>query len=158
MKTAVNAFLMLVILTLLTGVIYPLAVTAIGQATFPAAANGSLIVKDGRVMGSRLIGRAFTGTRYFQPRPSATGDDAMPSGASNLSPASAALADTVAARRAAFRAANGLGARAAVPEEMLFASGSRSIPTSATAPQCSSCRASPKPAHCRRTKRGRSRP
>lgn len=66
------ALVMTALFTLLTGVIYPLGLTAVSQVLFPAAANGSLIVKDGKVVGSRLIGQAFKSDRYFQPRPSAT--------------------------------------------------------------------------------------
>jgi K+-transporting ATPase ATPase C chain len=116
---AVVAFLLL---TLLTGVAYPLAVTGVAQIAFPNRADGSLVERDGRVVGSRLLGQAFAGDRYFHPRPSAAGDgyDAMSSSASNLGPTNDALLEAVDERRDAYRAANGADA----PVDALTASGS----------------------------------
>ncbi len=118
------ALLLLVVLTVLTGVVYPLIVTGIAQLAFPRQANGSLVMAGESVAGSALLGQANDDPRYFQPRPSATGYGTLPSGGSNLAPTSVDLAAAVAQRAADFRAANGLAADAAVPTEMLFASGS----------------------------------
>lgn len=96
--------------TLLTGLAYPLAITGAAQALFPAQANGSLIENDGTVVGSALIAQAFTGAGYLHPRPSASDYGATPSGASNLGPTNAALIASVAERRAAYRAENGVDA------------------------------------------------
>lgn len=115
------ALVLLALFTVLTGIVYPLTVTGIGQALFPAAANGSAIVRDGRVVGSALIGQAFTGDDYFWGRPSAAGDgyNARSSGGSNLGPSSQALADRV--RETAERYG---GPVADIPVELLTASAS----------------------------------
>lgn len=118
------ALLMLAILTFITGAVYPLIVTVVTQLEFPAQAHGSLLGDPGQPVGSRLLGQANDDPRYFWPRPSATGYNAMPSGASNLGPTNANLAGLVAERAIDFRAAHGLGAETLVPVEMLFASGS----------------------------------
>lgn len=118
------ALMMLALLTILTGVVYPLIVTGIAQLAFPRQANGSLVRAGESVVGSALLGQANADPADFQPRPSATGYGTLPSGGSNLAPTSADLAAAVRQRAADFRAANGLAADAAVPTEMLFASGS----------------------------------
>jgi K+-transporting ATPase ATPase C chain len=122
---------MLLVLTVLTGLLYPLAITAVALLAFPAQANGSLVQRDGVVVGSALIGQANDDARYFWPRPSAvtymagsTAASLGSSGASHLAPTSATLAGQVAARAAAFRVANDLTATAPVPPDMLTASGS----------------------------------
>src|SRR5262245_32305303 len=99
---------MLLVLTLLTGVIYPLAVTGIAQAVFPRQARGSLVVRDGRVMGSSLIGQPFSAARYFWGRPSATTPayNAMASSGSNLGPLNPALVENARERLAALREAD----------------------------------------------------
>jgi K+-transporting ATPase ATPase C chain len=106
--------------------LYPLSVWLLAQGLFPARANGSLIVRDGTVIGSSLIGQRFSGPGYFHPRPSAAGDgyDAMSSGGSNLGPISKVLADAVRRRAAEYRAENGLPPGAPVPADAVTASAS----------------------------------
>lgn len=121
LQTFRPALVLLVLFTLLTGIAYPLAMTGIGQALFPSAANGSAIVRDGRVVGSTLIGQAFTRDDYFWGRPSAAGDgyDARASSGSNLGPTSQALADRVQAEAARY------GVQASeIPVDLLTTSGS----------------------------------
>ena len=120
------AVIIFTLLSILTGIIYPLVVTGIAQVAFPSKANGSIVVKDGRAVGSELIGQSFTDPKYFWGRPSATTgfpDNAMASGGSNLGPTNPALADAVKARAAALIAADP-GNRLPVPVDLLTASGS----------------------------------
>jgi potassium-transporting ATPase KdpC subunit len=124
MKMIMRAFLVILGLTIITGIVYPLTVTLIAQIFFKDQSNGSLLVKNGKIVGSRLIGQSFANPRYFWPRPSATGYNTLPSGGSNLSPASNALKDSVIQRKVAFQQSNSIGQNSPVPLEMLFASGS----------------------------------
>jgi K+-transporting ATPase ATPase C chain len=120
------ALVLLVLLTLVTGVIYPLAITGIAQVFFPYQANGSLLESDGRVVGSDHIGQPFNDPGYFWGRPSATMTypyNAAASGGSNLAPANAALADAVQARIDALRAADP-GNDAPIPVDLVTASAS----------------------------------
>jgi potassium-transporting ATPase KdpC subunit len=125
-KQLVPALVAFVVLTVLLGVVYPLAVTGISQLALSSPANGSLLERDGKVVGSSLIGQAFEGRKYFQSRPSAAGDgyDASSSSASNLGPTNPALLDEVAKRVVAYRADNGLAANADVPADAVTASAS----------------------------------
>jgi potassium-transporting ATPase KdpC subunit len=103
------ALLIFVLLTILTGVIYPLLVTVLAQAIFPAKANGSLIYRDGKVVGSALIGQPFDDPKYFWSRPSATTPmpyNAASSSGSNLGPTNPALAEAVKSRIATLKAAD----------------------------------------------------
>lgn len=121
----------LVVLTVLLGVVYPLALTGIAQLIASGRADGSLVSRGGRLVGSTLIGQSFTGAqglpdpRYFQSRPSAAGRgyDPTASSASNLGPASAALVSAIRERRAAVAAFNGV-APGRVPPDAVTASGS----------------------------------
>ena len=107
MKTQLRpAITMLILFTLLTGVIYPMLVTGISQMAFPHQANGSLIEKDGMVIGSELIGQQFDDPRYFWARPSATGYNAAASSGSNYGPLNPALLDSVQARVDTLKAAD----------------------------------------------------
>jgi K+-transporting ATPase ATPase C chain len=120
------AIVIFALLSLLTGLVYPSAVTVIAQLAFPSRANGSIILKDGRAVGSGLIGQAFSDPKYFWGRPSATSgypDNAMASGGSNLGPTNPALADAVKARAAALLAADP-GNSAPIPVDLVTASGS----------------------------------
>lgn len=122
-RPAVVSFL---VLTLVTGAAYPLAVTGIAQAVFPHQANGSLIVKNGQAVGSGLIGQSFSDPRYFWGRPSATGPmpyNALASGGSNLGPTNPALLEAVKGRVQALRDADP-GNAAPVPVDLVTASAS----------------------------------
>lgn len=106
--------------------LYPLIVWALAQGLYPARANGSLVRRDGAVVGSRLIGQSFSGGGYFHPRPSAAGDgyDPLHSGGTNLGPLSRKLADDVRHRVDAYRAENGLASDAQVPADAVTSSAS----------------------------------
>ncbi len=117
------AFRMMLVMTLLTGLIYPDLVTGLAQWLYPQQAYGSLLRKDGKVIGSSLVGQSFTRPQYFHPRPSAVNYDASLSGGSNLGPTSRALVDRVKADAEKFRKENPDFA-GPFPADLLTASGS----------------------------------
>jgi K+-transporting ATPase ATPase C chain len=123
MKDLITSVLMILVMTLALGLLYPLSVWVVGQALFPHQANGSLIERDGKIIGSELIGQNFTSPGYFHGRPSAAGNgyDASASGGSNLGPTSRKLIDRVTADSDA-RAGENPGAL--VPGDLVTTSGS----------------------------------
>ena len=125
MKTqTIIALKFLLVMTVLTGIIYPLFMTGVAQLAFPAKANGSLLMKDGKIIGSELIGQKFDSSIYFWSRPSAIGYNPIPSGASNYGPTSDTLKKQVVERRIFFATKNSMTDITAIPKEMIFASGS----------------------------------
>ena len=121
-----TAIVLLALLTLMTGVIYPLVVTVIAQVAFPAQANGSLIVKDGKAIGSELIGQPFDDPKYFWGRLSATGPfpyNAAASAGSNYGPTNPVLIEMVQGRITALQAADPNNTRS-IPVDLVTASGS----------------------------------
>jgi K+-transporting ATPase ATPase C chain len=127
MKNTIRPLLvMFLVLSLLTGLAYPLLVTALGQALFPAQSAGSLILRNGKPVGSLLIGQSFSDPGHFWGRPSATGpqsNNALASGGSNLGPLNPALLDAVKSRVQALRAADPANS-AAIPVDLVTASAS----------------------------------
>ncbi|MGD9795906.1 MAG: K(+)-transporting ATPase subunit C [Acidimicrobiia bacterium] len=120
------AVMALLCATVLTGVVYPLAVTAIGQVAFGHEAEGSLIERDGVVVGSELLGQPFADTKYLHPRPSAAGAgyDALASSGSNLGPTNTVLLDAIAQRVIDYRSENNLPDTVSVPVDAVTASAS----------------------------------
>jgi potassium-transporting ATPase KdpC subunit len=125
MKTQIiTALKFLLVMTVLTGIVYPLLMTGLAQLGFHLKADGSLIIRDGKIIGSELIGQKFDSSIYFWSRPSAIGYNPIPSGASNYGPTSDTLKKVVAARREFFAKMNSLSDPLLTPKEMAFASGS----------------------------------
>jgi K+-transporting ATPase ATPase C chain len=117
------AILITFVLTIITGILYPLAVTGIAQTIFHKQANGSLIERDGKVIGSEIIGQNFAKPEYFHPRPSQNSYDAANSGGSNLGPTNPALADRLKKDAEAFRKDNP-DYKGTIPADAITASGS----------------------------------
>jgi K+-transporting ATPase ATPase C chain len=122
-KNLITAVLMTIVTTLLLGIAYPLVVTGLAQVLFPNKANGQLIERDGKIIGSRIIGQAFSSPGYFHSRPSAagTGYDAANSGGTNLGPTNKKLIDAV---RAAVEAAKKENPSSPVPIDLVTSSAS----------------------------------
>lgn len=123
MKILYQAFMMLVITTVISGVFYPSIITGIGQLAWRDKSNGSLIKKGDEIIGSELIAQPFLKPEYFWPRPSASNFNAVPSGASNLGPTSAVLAQQIADRRRDLAKANNIK-ESEIPMDLLTASAS----------------------------------
>jgi K+-transporting ATPase ATPase C chain len=123
-KITLQSVLQLTAWTIITGIAYPLVMTGIFQVAFPRQANGSLIYRDGKVVGSTFIAQQFQGDTYFWPRPSAGTYATVPSAASNLGPTSAQLQTNVAANLKALRTAHHQADDAAVPSDLVFTSAS----------------------------------
>jgi K+-transporting ATPase ATPase C chain len=120
------AIVLLLVLTVITGVVYPLVVTGIAQVAFPTQAAGSLLVRDGKPVGSTLIGQSFSDPKHFWSRPSATAPqpyNGLASGGSNLGPLNPALTDGIKSRMDALRAADPTN-NSPIPVDLVTASGS----------------------------------
>lgn len=124
MKQLKISIMLLLVFTVLTGLAYPLFITGIGIALFPHKSGGSLIVINGTVKGSELIGQYFTRPEYFHGRPSAVNYDSALSGGSNLGPANKKLIGSVKVRAASVRAESGIDDKSIIPSDLIFASGS----------------------------------
>lgn len=124
MKTFIISIKAVFIFTIITGVLYPLLIFSIGKIAFSNQVSGSLITKDGKVVGSELIGQKFDSTIYFHSRPSTINYQPMPSGASNLGPISLVLKERTDSLRRTYIEFNGLPANTIVPSDAIFSSGS----------------------------------
>ncbi|MFB3894937.1 MAG: potassium-transporting ATPase subunit KdpC [bacterium] len=124
MKHLKRSFLILIVFSVLTGLVYPLIITGISQLVFPHQANGSLIVINGQIVGSELIGQSFTKPEYFHSRPSAINYDAGNSGGTNLGPTNQKLISQIDSTARVFRTENGLHADASIPADMVTSSAS----------------------------------
>src|SRR5665213_1617005 len=115
-----------IVLMLITGVMYPLAVTGVAQLLFPHQANGSLVIRNERVVGSALIGQKFTSAEYFHPRPSAAGDgyDPLSSGGTNKGPTDRKLADTLIANAVNAVVAQDGARKGMIPADLVTSSAS----------------------------------
>jgi potassium-transporting ATPase KdpC subunit len=123
-KIILIALRLFLVMMVLTGIFYPLAITAIAHLCFPYHANGSMMRVNGKAIGSELVGQKFVGERYFWGRPSTIDYSPMPSGASNLGPTSMALQEAVRQRRADIVEKDTLLSNANIPIDLLFSSAS----------------------------------
>jgi K+-transporting ATPase ATPase C chain len=123
-KSILTSMRMLTVMTLMTGVAYPLVITLVAQLLFQQKSTGSFIKHDTTIVGSELIGQKFQSDRYFWPRPSAVNYNPVSSGATNFGPTSDTLRKVVEERKKDFLRGNGLAETTVVPADMLFASGS----------------------------------
>jgi K+-transporting ATPase ATPase C chain len=128
MKNLIVSIKALFFFSILLGLIYPLLIWAIGQFVFPYQATGSIVTKDGKVIGSELIAQKFTDNKYFCPRPSSIDYNPLPSGASNFSLTSSQLISDFTLRKKVFVDKNNLQSDQEIPSEMLFASASGADP------------------------------
>ena len=121
-----TSILATVVLCIVVSGIYPILIWGFGQLLFPHQANGSLVERNGQILGSELLAQGFSGAKYFRPRPSAagTGYDPLNSGGSNLGPTSQKLIDGIKANATQYRQENGLPPEAVVPADSVTASGS----------------------------------
>ena len=112
------------VMTVVTGLCYPLFITAFAHVCYPVKAKGDVVLFDGKIVGAKMIGQKFTDKKYFQSRPSAIDYNPMPTGASNLSITSDSLKNLYKLRKSEFVKFNKISGGTAIPSEMLFASGS----------------------------------
>lgn len=124
MKTLIIFLKVFLIFTILTGILYPLLITGIAQVVFPFKANGSLVIKDNKTIGSELIGQQSDSLIYFSSRPSSISYNPLPSGGSNYGLTNLKLKNLVIERKNKFLAFNHLDTLTVIPSEMLFASAS----------------------------------
>lgn len=124
MKTIITAFKLLLFMTLLTGVIYPVFIYLIAKTVFPQKSEGSFVKVNDRIIGSELFGQKFESKKYFQSRPSAIDYQPMPSGASNFAPTSQSLKSKVDSLRQAYIVLNKVPENTEVPPDAVLASGS----------------------------------
>lgn len=125
MKNTIIAIKLFILLTIVTGVFYPLAITGIAQIAFPDKANGSMLISNKTIIiGSELIGQQFTEPKYFWGRPSAISNNPIPSGGSNLNPVGDTLKEQIQARIDTIRKYHGDIQMSQIPQDLLFACGS----------------------------------
>jgi len=124
MKTLIISLKLLVFMTLLTGIVYPVFIYLVAKTIFPQKSEGSFVKVNEKIIGSELVGQKFTSKKYFQSRPSAVDFQPMPSGGSNLAPTSQTLKNTVDSLRRAYIVFNELSENTDVPPDAVFSSAS----------------------------------